>query len=123
MISCSLTGLSRAAAAPAAPCATIAPSRDVFVTVTPRSWAAARGRGEEALAAFSQAEALAREMGMRPQVWQAQAAAASLLTQQGRQAEALAQRQSARRLIGEIADGITDATRRAYYLDHALTQL
>lgn len=94
-----------------------------LLALTRGQTAAARGRGEEALAAFSQAEALAREMGMRPQVWQAQAAAASLLTQQGRQAEALAQRQSARRLIGEIADGITDATRRAYYLDHALTQL
>ena len=94
-----------------------------LLALTDGEVASAQGQAPDALAAYERAEALAHEMTMRPQAWQAQAAAARMLMQEGRHDEAAAKRQGAQRVIEDIAGGITDAPRRARYLEHALAQL
>ena len=84
---------------------------------------AARGDGEAALQAYTQTEALAREMQMRPLVWQAQAGAAHVLSALDRMAAAEIQREAAAATIDEIAGLFRDAQLQALFRRSALRKL
>jgi tetratricopeptide (TPR) repeat protein len=80
---------------------------------------AAAGNRDYALKQFALAESLAREMGMRPYVWQALAGAAKELSAAGRAAEAEEKRRQALDVIDEIAADMADGELRAAFLRSA----
>jgi tetratricopeptide (TPR) repeat protein len=94
-----------------------------LVALTEGRVSASRQRHDEALRAFHRAESLAKELGMRPTVWQAQAGAARALEALGRASEAEAKRSEARLLIDEIAALFQDVQLRSLYLEGALAQV
>jgi tetratricopeptide (TPR) repeat protein len=84
---------------------------------------AAAGRRDDALEQFARAESLAREMGMRPYVWQALDGAAKELSTTGRSAEAEEHRRQAFMMIDEIAVMMTDGELRAAFLRSATSKV
>jgi class 3 adenylate cyclase/tetratricopeptide (TPR) repeat protein len=84
---------------------------------------AAAGRRDDALEQLARAESLAREMGMRPYVWQALDGAAKELSTTGRSAEAEEHRRQAFMMIDEIAVMMTDGELRAAFLRSATSKV
>jgi tetratricopeptide (TPR) repeat protein len=80
----------------------------------------AMGRHEEAAAAFSEAEAAALQLGMRPDAASARLEAAGELEALGRPEEAAGKREEARAIFEAIAAGFTDVSLREAYLETAL---
>jgi hypothetical protein len=78
---------------------------------------------ERALELYSEAEAVAREMEMRPLVLQATEAAAVVLSKLGRESEAEGKRAEARVMIEEIAGLFQDEQLRALFTESALNRL
>lgn len=68
----------------------------------------ALGNPERALEEYVRAETQAMEMQMRPATWQARAGAALILSAQGKTAQAEEKQMTARAMIQEIAEQITD---------------
>jgi class 3 adenylate cyclase/tetratricopeptide (TPR) repeat protein len=94
-----------------------------LVTLSAGQIHAASGISAAALQAFARAAAAAQALGMRPILWQAHAGAASLLSAQGRMAEAAAQRAAAQTVVDEIGTLFQDETLRAVYLRSASARL
>jgi tetratricopeptide (TPR) repeat protein len=84
---------------------------------------AAGGEHMAALGQFNAAEALARDMAMRPVVWQARAAAACSQLALGRAEEAQAARHGACAMIDQIAALFEDQELRAAFVEHARQQI
>ena len=84
---------------------------------------AGRGDPESALQSFSRGEELALQIGMRPLVWQARAAAAGVLEALDRPDDAAAKRDAARDMINEIAGLFQDSSLRDLYLESATKKL
>jgi hypothetical protein len=78
---------------------------------------------DSALEHLGRAVSLGQVMNLRPLVIQACIAAAKILDQMGRPAEALEKRARARGLVEEIAGLFTDADLRTVYLEHASDML
>jgi tetratricopeptide (TPR) repeat protein len=83
----------------------------------------AAGEIDRGLDVLEQAEAEALELGMRPVVWQARAAAANILEESGRREEAAEKRIGARSMALEIADLFKDQDLRAAYLENVSVKL
>ena len=66
---------------------------------------------------MSETETAAADLGMRPDVWKAQLAAAKVLEETGDFDGAQNKRDQAAAVIEEIAAGFTDETLRAAYLE------
>ena len=81
---------------------------------------AARGANAQALAAFHDAEKGALALGMLPDAWKAQLAAAEILAKEGDVAAAQAKGDQARAVVQEIAAGFTDETLKSAYLETTL---
>lgn len=90
-----------------------------LVALTEGQLDAAQGELGPALERFKVAEEQAVEMGMRPLVWQARAAAARVLSQTGREDEAEQKREQALAIINEIADLFEDEELRSQHLASA----
>jgi hypothetical protein len=84
---------------------------------------AGAGRSDDALKQFALAESSAREMGMRPYLWQAMAGAANELSAAGRSAEAEEQRRQALDVINEIAADFADGDLQATFLRSARSKV
>jgi hypothetical protein len=69
------------------------------------------------------AEQEAQELGMRPLVWQARAAAADVLTALGQASQAEEKRQAAQAMVGEIAGLFEAQDLRAAFLQNALSKI
>ena len=83
----------------------------------------AMGDAERALAEFTRSEEAARQMQMRPLVWQARAGAAGALYALGRPAEAEAARLEAQETIDEIAALFADDELRRLFVESAMAKL
>ena len=83
----------------------------------------ASGDTGRALESFNRAERLAREMNMRPLLWQACAGAAEVLDKLGRQGESTEKRSGALSAVHEIAGLFEDQNLRSMYLEDALKKL
>jgi tetratricopeptide (TPR) repeat protein len=81
------------------------------------------GDCDAALASYERAEQLALEMGMRPVLWQARAAAARTLDGLGRHEEASDNLNEARAVIDDIAAKFKDEDYRQMFLDSATNRL
>jgi tetratricopeptide (TPR) repeat protein len=78
---------------------------------------AALGRHEDALAVLNEAQENARALGMLPELWEAQMAAAEVLEKVGDFDGAQQKRDQAAAVVNAIAAGFTDETLRAAYLE------
>lgn len=94
-----------------------------FIALNTAHVHAGRGEWSLAIAQFQSAEALARELGMLPIAWQAEAGAAQALAAVGRVGEADAKRQDAQAIIDEIAGRFRDPTLRDRFLSSAQAKL
>jgi class 3 adenylate cyclase/tetratricopeptide (TPR) repeat protein len=83
---------------------------------------AALERYDEALTAFEESEKSASSLAMRPDVWKAQLAAATVLEQTGQVSEARVKRNSAKTVVEEIAGVFADETLKSAYLEAALKE-
>ena len=94
-----------------------------FVAFAGAQVSAAQGRGEQALESFTQAEAHALRMQMRPLVWQARAGAAQVLAGTGQTSQAEAKRTQARDMVDEIAGLFKDEKLRGMFLESVASKL
>ncbi len=83
----------------------------------------ANGEIEAGLEALEQAESEALELGMRPIVWQARAAAADVLVTTGQTKQAEAKREAAKAMVAEIANLFEDQDLREAFLRNALVKI
>ncbi len=83
----------------------------------------ASGDLESGLVVLEQAREEAQELGMRPLIWQAHAAAVDGLVAAGRLEEAEVERQAAEGMVIEIANHIADLELRDTYLRNALRSI
>jgi class 3 adenylate cyclase/tetratricopeptide (TPR) repeat protein len=84
---------------------------------------AARRDYQAALEALDIAKKEAEELGMRPIVWQSDAAAADVLTILGKASQAEEKRQAAQAMVAEIADLFEAQDLRAAFLQNAMSKI
>ncbi len=84
---------------------------------------AASGNSQRALDLFVQAEALAKEMKIRPLLWQIQLSAAKMLSAMNRAQEAEAKWNAARQVVNEIAGLFRDDSLRQAFVESATAKI
>ncbi len=89
---------------------------------TAHVWAG-RGELDRAVVVFERAAAEALGLGILPIIWQARGGAAQSLAALGHNSEAVAKRQEAREIVGEIADRFRDPALRDRYLTSVQTKI
>ena len=90
-----------------------------LVSLTQAKLDVARGEMDQALDNFSQAEAIALEIGMRPAVWQARAGASTILIELAREEEAQSKQDEAHAMVEEISELIQDQALKTQFLEGA----
>ncbi|MEW5989635.1 MAG: hypothetical protein AB1791_23665, partial [Chloroflexota bacterium] len=94
-----------------------------LVSMTDAQVVAHAGDLEASLGHYHRAEELAHQMGMRPWLWQAQAAQAKTLAALGREEAAEAKRRAALAGIDEMAALFQDAELRVLFVESAMKKV